>query len=262
MSDEFTVTVSQVPSGEDGLEADWSRLVAHVERAGSDIVVLPEMAFTRWLPATDDVNADAWAAAVRSHDDWVDRFDALSPAAVAGSRPVLRDGDRLNEAFVWDAGDGYRAAHHKAHLPDESGFWEASWYEAGSPEFEPVEVAGISVGFLVCTELWAMEQVRAYGRAGVDLLVTPRATGTATSEKWLAAGRTAAVVAGAFSLSANRSETARNGDGPTFAGESWCFHPDGDRLAVTAAGEPFATVTVDLDDARRAPDTYPRYAID
>jgi N-carbamoylputrescine amidase len=260
MATELAVTVAQAPSGETRLETDWSRLVAHVDREGSDLVVLPEMPFYRWLPATDDVDPDAWERAVRAHDEWVERFDELGPAAVMGSRPVVREGTRLNEAFVRDADDGYRPVHHKAHLPDEPGFREASWYEAGRGEFEPVEVTGVSVGVLVCTELWAMEQVRTYGREGVDCLVTPRATGAATSGKWLAAGRTAAVVAGAFSLSANRSGT--EDDGPAFAGESWCFDPDGERLAVTSADEPFATVTVDVEAARRARETYPRYAID
>jgi N-carbamoylputrescine amidase len=255
---DFRVTISQLPAGGSEPARDWDRLVDHVTREGSDLVVLPEMPFDDWLPATDDVDPDAWDAAVRAHDESLDRFDDLAPAAVAGSRPVTREGTRLNEGFVWDTEQGYRAVHHKARLPDEAGFWEASWYDPGPEDFSPVTVAGVSVGFLICTELWAMEQARAYGRDGVHLLVTPRATEAATSEKWLAAGRTAAVVAGAFSVSANRSKVD---DGPDFAGESWCFGPDGERLGLTSDDEPFVTVVIDPADAERAQETYPRYAL-
>lgn len=261
MASELAVTISQLPAGGPDLDSEWDRIVAHVERAESDLVVLPELPFYRWLPATDEVDADRWEAAVRAHDDWIERFDELAPATVVSSRPVTRDGTRANEGFVWTAEDGYRPVHQKVHLPDEAHFWEASWYEPGPADFSPVEVGDLSVGVLICTELWAMERVREYGRAGVDVIVTPRATRRATSETWLAAGRTAAVVSGAFSLSANRSGPIGDAD-VEFGGQSWCFGPDGERLAVTGDDEPILTVTVDSADAERARDSYPRYALE
>lgn len=261
MVSEFNVTISQVPAGGPDCATDWSRLVTHVEQEESDLVVLPEMPFYRWVPATDNVDIDLWDTAVQAHDDWIDRLDELAPATVMSSRPVVRDGTRLNEGFVWDAETGYRPVHQKVYLPNEQDVWEASWYESGPDDFSPIELGDISVGFLICTELWAMEQVREYGREGIHFLVTPRATGRTTSEKWLAAGRTAAVVSGAFSLSANR---VSNGDdnNPEFGGQSWCFDPDGNRLAITSDEDPFLTVTVNPADAEHAQDTYPRYALE
>ena len=256
MDSDLRVTISQVPS--DGYDdTAWRRLVDHVSDAESDLVVLPEMPFYRWLPASDEVEESEWDDAVSVHETWLSRLDDLAPAAVASSRPVIRDGARLNEGFVWDAERGYRAVHHKAHLPDDPGFWEASWYDAGPDEFELADVAGVSVGFLICTELWAMERAREYGRNGAHLVLTPRATGVATMEKWLAGGQTAAVVSGAFSVSANRSGA---NDAVEFGGGSWCFGPDGDRLAITSDDDPNVTVTVDPTEAEDAQETYPRYA--
>lgn len=259
MATERRVTISQQPSGPEP-EDSWEALVDHVTGTDSDLVVLPEMPFDRWLPATDAVDARAWEDAAGAHDRWLDRFDDLAPAAVLGSRPVLRDGRRWNEAFLWTPTEGYRSVHRKVHLPEEAGFWEASWYESGPETFEVVEFGGLRIGFLICTELWAMERVREYGADGIDLLVTPRATEAATIENWLAAGRTAAIVAGAHSVSANRSESMA--EGPRFGGQGWCFDPDGELLATTDDEQPFRTVAIDVDDARRAVDTYPRYAIE
>lgn len=50
----------------------------------------------------------------------------LAPAIVAGTRPVTRDGRRLNEGFVWTEDGGYVAAHSKYYVPDEEGYWEAT----------------------------------------------------------------------------------------------------------------------------------------
>ena len=61
------------------------------------------------------------------------RFGDLSPATVMGSRPVVSDGSRTNEGFVWEAPAGTSASHRKHYLPDEAGFWEARWYSAARP---------------------------------------------------------------------------------------------------------------------------------
>ncbi|WP_306060708.1 hypothetical protein [Natronococcus wangiae] len=58
MVSKFDVTISQVPTGGSECATDWSRLVAHIEQEESDLVVLPEMPFYRWLPVTDDDDAD------------------------------------------------------------------------------------------------------------------------------------------------------------------------------------------------------------
>lgn len=255
-----TVTVCELPEERESFESAWDRLTAHVRRADSDLVVLPEMPFYSWVPATAEVTPETWLAAVDAHDGWMDRLDELGSAAVLSSRPVVRDGARRNEGFLWTAEDGYRPVHQKAYLPDEDGVWESSWYDSGDGSFEPVVCDGTSIGFLICTELWAGDEVRAYGRSGVDLLVTPRATEAATVDKWLAGGRSAAVSAGAFSISANRVTL---GGGPTdFGGNSWVVSPDGAVLTKTDRDRPISTVEIDVEAARRAKDTYPRYALD
>ena len=106
----------------------------------------------------------------------------------------------------------------------------------------------------VCSELWALETYGCYASAGVELLLSPRATALATMQKWLAVGVVAAVRSGAFGLSSNRVD-ATGGCG----GGGWIIDPAGEILALTSAAEPFATREIDLTQAAAAKNSYPRY---
>lgn len=250
------VTVCELPAEIARLEGAWERLVDHVFAEDSDLVLLPEMPFHRWLAATKDVDAEEWQEAVATHARWQDRYPDLGEVTVLGARPVIVDGRRLNEGFVWEEGE-YRPAHHKYYLPDEDGFWEATWYERGERSFEVAETAHGSAGFMICSELWFLEHARFYGRAGAAMIANPRATEWASRDKWLAAGRVAAVCAGAFCLSSNRSGT--DSSGLRWGGFGWVVDPDGTVLATTSDGAPYVTVEVDLLDSAKARHTYPRY---
>jgi predicted amidohydrolase len=252
------VTICQMKNESEDLSQDWDRLVAHVEEEGSDLVLLPEMPFFPWLAWTRRVDPAVWAASVQAHDAWMARLVELAPAVVLGSRPVIRGDHRFNEGFLWDAGAGYRAVHTKYYLPDEPGFWEASWYERGDREFMPVQSGEVRIGFLICTEIWFAEHARAYGKQGVHLLVCPRGTPLASTEKWVAGGRTAAVVSGAYCLSSNRGGV--DARGTEWGGTGWIMEPgEGEVLGLTSVGQPFLTMEIDLKVADRAKRTYPRY---
>lgn len=255
----YLVTVCELHDDRAKFADDWRHLVEHVRDRRSNLVLLPEMPFAPWLAASPAYVHASWASAVQAHEDWLPRLTELAPAVVVSSRPVTRGNLRANEGFVWSAADGYRAVHDKRFLPNEDGFWEANWYQPGSNVFEPAEVGGVKLGMLICTELWSLGHAQRYGKAGADILVTPRATGRPTVDKWIAGGRAAAIVSGAYSISSNW--TASPGDGD-FGGGGWVIDPDGQLLARTSAGSPFHTVTIDLSAAETAKRTYPRYALD
>lgn len=252
------VTVCELPDDRTAFERAWRQLVGHVTAEQSDLLVLPEMPFAPWLAISPEFDRDAWEKAVLDHETWSARFPELAPAAVISSRPVTRNGVRLNEGFAWSSGDGYRRVHDKRFLPDEEGYWEARWYDPGEGTFDVCEVAGARAGMLICTEMWSFGHAQAYGRAGAQLVLTPRATGRPTVDKWLTGGRAAAIAAGAFSLSSNWAADDGGGD---FGGAGWVIDPDGRVLSRTSPDRPFATTTIDLELADRARRTYPRYAL-
>lgn len=217
----------------------------------SELVLLPEMPFFPWIASSNRVENENWVAAVHSHDDWIPRFADLKPSIVLGSRPTQH---RRNEGFVWE--QAYRSVHEKYYLPDEEGFWEATWYERGDGEFRSAPAGAALVGFSICTEMWFTEHARSYARQGIHILACPRATELSTVDKWIAGGRAAAVMSGAFCISANRSG---DGSGIHWGGSGWIIDPDGQVLGVTTSDEPYLTLELDLEKANSAKETYPRY---
>src|SRR5688572_10049587 len=130
------VTVCQLHDEPDAFEADWAALCAHARREQSELVLLPEMAFGRWFAVTRPFDKGRWRESIDAHLQWAPRIADLGTPAVIYTRPTDRLGRRLNEAIVV-TGDDSRAVHDKRYLPDEEGYWEASWYEAGDGVFEP-----------------------------------------------------------------------------------------------------------------------------
>ena len=247
-----TVRITACELRAERLDEDWPALVEHVREEGSDLVVLPEMGLSPWFARERAFDAQRWSTAVAAHERHLaERLADLGDVTVLGAAPVEREGRRLNEAFV--AGPaGVRGAHLKYHLPDEEDFWEASWYERGDGRFDLADAAGAQVGFLVCTEMWFGHRARAYGEQGAHLLAIPRCTPRESLDRWLAGGRTAAIVAGAYAISSNHGDER-------FGGQGWIVDPDGDVLAVTSPDRPFVTAEADLAAADAAKSTYPRY---
>lgn len=255
------ITVCELPNEPADLADAWRCLVSHVVERGSDLVLLPEMPFYRWLSQSRDVDPAEWQRAVEAHERWIERLDDLAPATVISSRPVASGDTRLNVGFYWEREKGAVDVHAKYYLPDEAGFWEASWYHRGDGDFSVAHTSRAKIGFLICTELWFSKHARDYGKQGAQVIVCPRATPSSKQSKWPAGGRAAAVVSGAYCISSNLGgPTTEGGD---FAGVGWIAEPDqGVILGLTNSDEPFLTLEVDLDEANRAKRTYPRYVLE
>ena len=247
------VTVCQLPDGPPAFERAWGRLAAHVRDEGSDLVLLPELPFHPWFARERRFDPEVWRAVVEAHVAWEPRLAALGAHAVAGTRASESRGRRSNEGFIWTAKEGLVPVHRKVHLPDAPGVRETSWYHPGPARFVPAKAGRATAGFLICSEIWAMERAAEYGDRGVQLLLSPRLTGAASVDRWIAAGTATALLAGAYSLSSNR--WSRDGE---FGGGGWVIDPSGDPLVKTTVRRPFATVEADLRVADRAKKAYPR----
>lgn len=247
-------TITQIDPSQ--LERDWSKLIEHTQANQSEFVLLPEMTFAAWFCASPTVEDAVWQAAVQAHDTWLTRLAELGAKIVVGTAPRNIQHKKHNVAYVWTADTGIQWVHGKTYLPNEDGFWEATWYDRSPIDFQPVGVGGVHIGAMICTELWFMHHAREYGQHGVHFIVNPRCTPYSTNDKWLAGGRAAGVVAGAYCLSANQT-------GPLgqmkLGGAGWITDPDGGVLGTTAEHEPFITIDLDLTEAESAKNTYPRY---
>jgi N-carbamoylputrescine amidase len=127
--------------------------------------------------------------------------------------------------------------HVKSRVDDKRGCWESVWYQsATAPDFEPIQVRDMMLGFLVGAELAAWDEAERYGREGVQLLISPRSTPVTNAEEWLAVARNASRRAGAVLLTSSGA-----GQGP-----GWIIDPGGNLLASTSHAQPFVSQTVEL----------------
>lgn len=248
------VTVCELPHEPTALTAAWLALCEHTTRNAAELVLLPEFATVEPVWESEDVDVDRWNAAETLCDRWLSRLPELNAAHVVGTRPITMDGRRYNQGYIASAAEGVMPLRRKFFLPDESGGWEARWFERGDDEFPVYRAGALSFGLNICTELWALESYAVYAQGGIQAILSPRATAAATAAKWLSAGVVAAVRSGAFSLSSNRVDlTGASG------GASWIIAPDGEVLATTTRDAPFATVDIDLNESIAARASYPRY---
>ena len=250
-------TITQLDAG--ALEGEWTRLRRHVAAERPELLLLPEMCFCPWFCASPRRSDAIWERAIQDHARWLGRLPELGAKIIVGTAPRNVGVKRYNVAFLWTAESGTRWIHKKTYLPNDDGYWEANWYDRAPIDFEPVSCGELSMGLTICTEIWFMRHAREYGRRGVQLLLNPRSTPRHTNDKWLAGGRAAAVVSGAFCLSSNHAGQA---DHIELGGAGWICDPDGALLAATSAEEPFVTLNLDLDKADEAKSTYPRYVDD
>jgi N-carbamoylputrescine amidase len=214
----------------DGLMPDtdlWSAVAADVTRSAPDVLITNEMPFGQWLAASPSFDADRAKESVRIHEHSLAALQALKIPIVISSRPVIAGARLANEAFILERGR-FRFLHQKHFFPAEEGWFETEWFRTATPGFEVMEIDGLRIGVLLCTELMFNERARAYGKSGAHLIAVPRATGRSLAQ-WKTAGAMAAIASGCYVASSNR--IGSDSGGPAFGGGGYAFAPDGSLLS-------------------------------
>ena len=242
--------VCQLP---DGLQADdpaWRDFAGFVESERPVITLLNEMPFGPWIARDETFRDESARASLAAHKDGLHAIQTL-PTAAIGSRPIRGHHKLVNEAFLLFEG-AYRSIHHKQYFPEESGFFEDTWFAATQSGFDVTEYDGVRIGVLLCTELMFTEWARHYRHQGAHLIVAPRASGT-SMRHWHASARMAAIVSGCYVLSSNRV----GGSAPTFGGKGMIYSPTGNLLGMTSNKQPFLCADIDLALVADAQRKYP-----
>ena len=237
--------------------ADWRAFASRVKREKPDILLLNEMPFGPWIAAGEQPDRSVIALSQRLHQQGIAQLQELGVPTILGTRAADHDGHNVNEAFVWTEEKGAAGVHTKQFFPDEPGFYEARWFDAGQRHFRTVDAGALRVGFLICSEVMFNEHARHYGRSGAHLIAAPRATPAGSLGRWLVALRMAAIVSGCYVASSNRGGT--DSKGQRFGGCGWIVDPNGELVAQTSAVTPVASYDLDLDFAARAQREYPCY---
>ena len=252
------VSVCQFDNRTAEMPATLERIATHLSNHPGSLLLLAEMCFYPWLAAKRQAEPAGWLAAVEAHAANILDLEKLAAAAVIGTRPIIAGGGEFrNQAWLWTPEPRLQPLHEKYYLPDEPGYWEASWYRRGEKHFATCEALGATIGVQICTEMWFFEWARHFARKGVELLLIPRATPHASADKWIAGGRAAAVCSGAYCLSSSLWNPP--GSEADCGGPGWIISPEGDVLALTDPDNPILSLDLDLELARDAKSTYPRY---
>jgi len=256
------VTVCELSNNEMKFIDDWNKLKIHVKQNKSDLLLLPELPFGKWIATEEKVNHGTQMLSVQKHEKWMPEIEQLQAKYVVYSKPVIEGHKFFNTAFVYEKGLGHRKIHTKTFFPEEPYFWEETWFDREEvPSFEVLELAGLKIGVLLCTEMWFTQYAREYGKQGIDILLCPRATGFASGNQWVRLGQTLAIISGAYCLSSNRSGTDDNNF--QWGGTGWIAKPaNGNLIGTTSTDEKFITREIDLEKSRLAKSDYPLYVKD
>lgn len=253
---ELKVAVAQWPDGLRPGDSTWKSIAAEVTAQAPDVLVTNEMPFGHWLAEAERYDPELAQACVSLHEEGLAALAGLGVPVVFSSRPVSGRLTLANEAFALVKGR-YQSLHQKHYFPQEPGFYEQAWFEAQVPGFEVAEVAGVKAGVLLCTELMFNRHALDYGRAGAQLIISPRASGM-EHRYWEVASAMAAIVSGAYLVTANRTGMAPRGQ--AFGGRGMVFSPQGHELAPAAARDSLILCyTVDLTASEAARTAYPCY---
>ena len=232
------ITVCELPDDRAAFSTAWTQLAEHVHSESSELVLLPGMPFASWFASKREFDVQVWNAAVRAHDAWERRLKELGSAYVLSSRPIDFGNERWDEGFVWDAEHGMRSIHAKSHLRNQQGAWETRWYGSTFPDFVPLELEGIHVGFLMGAELAADEEARRYGEEHVDVIAVPRGASVMPFDEWRTHARKLAQLANAHVLASTRAGA--------FGGQGCIVAPSGEVLGTTSASQPLLTLDLEL----------------
>lgn len=159
------------------VRGNCERIITRIAEArdvhGADLVVFPELAVSGYLPedlllrrnflAECTTAMDRIAAACRgivAIVGWPEAADAV----VYNAASVLRDG-------------AIAATYRKRELPNYAVFDERRYF-AVDPDGGPCvfEIRGVSVGVLICQDLWHPEPMHETAAAGAHLVVVPNAS--------------------------------------------------------------------------------------
>jgi len=244
---------------EDHFIADWNELTLYLDQNKTDLLLLPEMPFSKWIASEKKVSERSKVQSVEKHEQWLVKLEQLNATHIVYSKPVIAADKFFNTAFVYKKGTGHFKVHTKSFFPDETFFWEEIWFDQEEiKSFEVLPIAGIKIGALLCTEIWFMEYARQYAKQGIDIILCPRATGEASVDQWIRCGQTLAVISGAYCLSSNRS--GQGDHNFRWGGAGWIAEPvNGNLLGITTPQEKFITMEIDITKSRDAKNEYPLY---
>lgn len=229
--------------------------VAEAADAGADLVVFPELSFTRFFPQRP-AGADPLAHAEPIPGPTTDALTAAARrhgVVVVPNVYEYADGRGYDTSVVIDADGRIVGRTRMMHITDYEGFHEQGYYAPGDLGAPVFETAAGRIGVAICYDRHFPEYLRALALAGADLVLVPQA---GIQDEWPeglfeAEMQVAALQNGYFTALANR---VGREEVLHFAGGSFVADPFGRVVARAPEGEEtILYADVDLNRCAQAP---------
>lgn len=171
----FTVVAAQLNFHVGAIDENASSIIAAAEQAiaeqGADVVVFPELALTGYPP--EDLLLRPSLA--RRLESAMARLRAANlPAALVVGYPELEHGELFNSLTVIARGERI-ANYRKQCLPNYQVFDERRYFTAGADKCT-VEIAGLTLGFSICEDIWDEAPSAQFGADELDILININAS--------------------------------------------------------------------------------------
>src|SRR6476660_2628674 len=105
------VTVCEMSDDEINFIADWNELTVHLDQNRPDLLLLPEMPFSKWIAAEKKVTNEAKTKSIEKHEEWMVKMEQLNAKHIVYSRPVIAGDKFFNTAFVYEKDSGHFKIH-------------------------------------------------------------------------------------------------------------------------------------------------------
>ena len=246
--------ISEVFWQEDGSKRLLKRLF-EARDMGAQVAVIPELAMNPWSPSTKTPkDSDAEPPGGPRSQLQMEAARKAGIALIGGA--ILRDaqGARFNTALVIDSSGSLVGSWEKAHIPDEPGFWEADHYKPGRDGLEPLDGLGFPFGVQICSDANRPQGTQLLAAAGAECVLVPRASESATWNRWRPVLIANALTSCCWVATVNRPAPE---EGVLLGGPSFAVDPNGEVLVEST--DPVCTFTYDPARLSKHRSSYPGY---
>lgn len=250
------------------------KMIGEAAKKGAQIVCLPELFSSLYFPKEKESSVQAEPIPGPTSERLSKIAKQNKVVIVSGSIYEKDDDKSYNTSVVFDENGKIVGKYRKVHIPQDSGFYEQDYFDAGN-SYHVFDTKYGKIGVLICFDQWYPEPARVSKLMGADIIFYPTAIGTINGveqtegnwqEAWENVQKGHAIANSVIVATANRVGT--EGD-TNFWGGSFVVDQFGKTLVHADDTEGVYMATCDLNLAKdvekgwgflknRRPDTYHR----
>ena len=172
--------------------AKTCRLVETAAHKGAQIICLQELYNTPYFPQRQGEDKDKFADYIPGSSttmfSWVAEDQGvviIVPIYEKAGKPGQKTGWKYfnSVAVIDEKGRQMKEIYHKIHIPQDPGFYEKDYFEAGDNGYKIYKTKFGTFAVLICYDQWFPEAARAARLAGAEIIFYPTALGNIVGYK-------------------------------------------------------------------------------